>query len=540
MTAESTPSGGPLELGISNDGPFVLDPNLLVTGRTCVLGSSGSGKSYAVGVICEELCKKNVPFALIDTEGEHSGLKEKFEVIWVGDDDACDLKWDSISLEDLASQAPDIAPLILDTSELQNAKEKVGVLVSALYREISRRRTPYLLVLEEADKFIPQSGQRVQIFDEIARRGRKRGLGLILCSQRPSLVDKNVLSQCGNQLIGKLVIQNDLRSVSQFFPGRGPPSQLTSLRAGSFYAVGGFSPSPLLVTMRKREARHGGVTPTLKTRVVKPFMGTLGTPVQVAVLAADHGSSLASTRETPESRPGLSALIQVDDVPYFVKREKQFKIFGEEETVASVQRVFYPLVEVGARLRKGLIKKRYETKYFTIDGRKGKLASSGIHLTFREGLERLLGLSAFQVELLVRTKPGGETGIVDLSSRLGETKGTVRRALKALEERNLVRSVAVRRTRVYRRLMDLPRIGWRDRELEAEAVDVRGASLLDVMVSEKELREVIRGMYDGSDLDTFRILLYPLFKVELILKRKRREVFLDGRSGREIPRLRLR
>ena len=66
---------------------FEVSPDLFATGRTCVIGSSGSGKSYTVGVICEELCKNKVPFVIIDIEGEYSGLKEKYDVIWVGDDE---------------------------------------------------------------------------------------------------------------------------------------------------------------------------------------------------------------------------------------------------------------------------------------------------------------------------------------------------------------------------------------------------------------------------------------------------------------------
>ena len=42
-----------LVIGSGPSGTFVVDANLVVTGRTCVLGSSGSGKSYAVGVLCE-------------------------------------------------------------------------------------------------------------------------------------------------------------------------------------------------------------------------------------------------------------------------------------------------------------------------------------------------------------------------------------------------------------------------------------------------------------------------------------------------------
>ena len=111
-----------LVIGSGPAGAFAIDPNLIVTGRTCVLGSSGSGKSYTVGVLCEELCRNEVPFAIVDTEGEHTGLKEKFDAIWVGEDRDSDLSWDNLDLKDLANQAPDISPLILDVSDLTDPK----------------------------------------------------------------------------------------------------------------------------------------------------------------------------------------------------------------------------------------------------------------------------------------------------------------------------------------------------------------------------------------------------------------------------------
>ncbi|MGQ9781266.1 MAG: ATP-binding protein [Nitrososphaeria archaeon] len=154
--------------------------------------------------------------------------------------------------------------------EVDEPRAKVERFLSAVYKVVSVRKTPYLIILEEADKFVPQVGERLQIIQEIARRGRKRGLGLLLCTQRPSLVDKNVLSQCSNKLIGRLVIKNDLQSVSQFFPEHGLPKQLTTLSPGAFYALGGLSPSPVSIQVRKRETTHGGITPRLRDRVVKP------------------------------------------------------------------------------------------------------------------------------------------------------------------------------------------------------------------------------------------------------------------------------
>ncbi len=94
-----------LDLGssVTENTLLQVKADLLATGRTCLIGSSGSGKSYAVGVICEELCKNRVPFLIIDTEGEYSGLKEKYELIWVAEEGNCDLKWSGLNL--LSSQS---------------------------------------------------------------------------------------------------------------------------------------------------------------------------------------------------------------------------------------------------------------------------------------------------------------------------------------------------------------------------------------------------------------------------------------------------
>ncbi len=535
IEAKDSGTIAPLDLGFKGEEPFVVDPNLVVTGRTCVLGASGSGKSYAVAVLCEELCKGKLPFAIIDTEGEYSGLKEKYEAIWIGDEEKCDLNWEGVSPEELGHQAPDVAPIIVDVSETENPKAKVGSLLTALYREISNRRAPYLVILEEADKFVPQYGERLQIFEEIARRGRKRGLGLVVCSQRPSLVDKNILSQCSNQLIGKLVIQNDLRSVAQFFPGRGLPKQLTTLKPGTFYATGGFSSEPISVTIKKRETTHGGITPVLRERVVKPFMGALADLKLSPHLDASSGKTGEIERRIGASTSiGLPPRIKPDDVALFVRRQKTLVFFGKEETVTSVQLHYRPMIEVGVRLRKGLIKKRFETRFFIIDGETGRFANLREKLELTDGLERLMGLTMLQLEVLRQIKPDNDSSVIDVASRVGESRGVVRRVINLLEEKRLIRSIELRRAKLVRRLVDLPAAPWIENRHEFGTVDIKGSRVSDVKVTEQEIRQTVRGLWDGADLDNWTVFLYPLYRVELTLRRRRREVWLDGRSGREL------
>ena len=50
-------------------------PNVEKLGRVFITGKSGSGKSYTVGVIIEELMKKQIPVVIIDRHGEYSSLK---------------------------------------------------------------------------------------------------------------------------------------------------------------------------------------------------------------------------------------------------------------------------------------------------------------------------------------------------------------------------------------------------------------------------------------------------------------------------------
>lgn len=54
-----------------------LDLNKLLTKHVAVLAKSGSGKSYSVGVLLEEIMDKNVPLLIIDPHGEYSTLKHE-------------------------------------------------------------------------------------------------------------------------------------------------------------------------------------------------------------------------------------------------------------------------------------------------------------------------------------------------------------------------------------------------------------------------------------------------------------------------------
>jgi hypothetical protein len=51
--------------------PVYLNIDSLVQKHICVLAKTGGGKSYACGVLVEELLKNKVPLVIIDTHGEY-------------------------------------------------------------------------------------------------------------------------------------------------------------------------------------------------------------------------------------------------------------------------------------------------------------------------------------------------------------------------------------------------------------------------------------------------------------------------------------
>lgn len=526
---------GRLEIGtLENRTTFDVKPDVLVTGRTCVVGSSGSGKSYAVGVICEELCASGIPFLVIDTEGEYSGLKEKFEAILVSDEDGCDLKWDTFDPSNLATTILDGPPLILDMSGIDSPKERANEFLTKLYEVISEKRRPYLVILEEADRFIPQAGERVPIFGEIARRGRKRGLGLMICTQRPSLVDKNILSQCANQLIGKLVINNDLESVAQFFANRNMLKQLTKLSPGQFFALGGFSPIPQLIVTKKRVTRHGGFTPDFSSTV----SGTGKQSLQ-KVLTAVHASPVPSKQITNEtttsSKLGYEPLVPMNSIPILVKRRKSHKLFGQGENLVSIKLEFRPIVEVALQIRKGLISKKYVTGTFLVDGLTGRFAHLGESLEFQEGFERFLGLKTLDMEILKILDSSKETSLLDLSSKVKVSDDLARKSLNLLEKKRLVRSTKYGRSKLYRRIIELPKLEMNHDGtiLDVSAINIsKDTNVSEPSIKEDALTQIVKGLHPDSEIEKFRIIYYPIFTAQLSLGGRLRLVHVDGRSGK--------
>jgi DNA helicase HerA-like ATPase len=124
---------------------------------------------------------------------------------------------------------------------------------------------PTVLVLEEAHTFIKRFREKDEddgidaadvcreVFERIAREGRKFGLGLVISSQRPSELSPTVLSQCNTFLLHRLVNDRDQELVARLIPDNlgGLLNELPSLPTGETILLGWAAPIPLQVTMKR-------------------------------------------------------------------------------------------------------------------------------------------------------------------------------------------------------------------------------------------------------------------------------------------------
>ncbi len=133
---------------------------------------------------------------------------------------------------------------------------------------------PCMLVIEEAHNFCPEKGFErtvsTDILRTIASEGRKFGLGLMVVSQRPARVDKNILSQCNTQIIMKVTNPNDLKAISKGLEGISSDVEedIKRLSPGVAMIVSTYIERPILVDIRTRKSKHGGASvPVVKAPV---------------------------------------------------------------------------------------------------------------------------------------------------------------------------------------------------------------------------------------------------------------------------------
>ena len=120
----------------------------------------------------------------------------------------------------------------------------------------NRRKQPIHLILDEAHRYIKKDTEYIlkeNIFERIAREGRKFSLFLLISSQRPSELSSTVLSQCGNYIVHRIQNEIDMKYIYSVLPyfSEDYTTKIKQAVPGEALIFGNCVPMPLQVKVIK-------------------------------------------------------------------------------------------------------------------------------------------------------------------------------------------------------------------------------------------------------------------------------------------------
>lgn len=155
----------------------------------------------------------------------------------------------------------------VDISSLDDASAEVvtkvlaKLLLDYLKRRANKADMPINFLIEEAHRFVRNEmsygAVGYNIFERIAKEGRKYGMLLGISSQRPSELSKTVVSQCSNFIIHRVQNPDDLQYISKMVPyiNQNMIDRLTYLQTGHALVFGSAINLPTLTKFAQAEPR---------------------------------------------------------------------------------------------------------------------------------------------------------------------------------------------------------------------------------------------------------------------------------------------
>jgi hypothetical protein len=304
--------------------PLTLSPDLklpaeLAGEAVAILATRGAGKSFASAVLAEELYGVGVQFCILDPTGVYWGLRS-----------SADGKRAGLPIYILGGQHGDVPiepgagaliadvlvdtgqSLVLDLSAFHSKGEQtrfVTAFAERLYRRKANHRTTLHLIVDEADEFAPQRPMRDEArmlgaMEAIVRRGRSRGLGVALITQRSAVLNKNVLDLVDTLMIMRMGSPRDHKAVQGWIAYQnaedraGVLSSLPSLPTGTAWAWSPVRDILQRIKVRRIRTFDSYATPKPGQKRVEPLL-------QAALDIAALGEQIKATAERArENDPG--------------------------------------------------------------------------------------------------------------------------------------------------------------------------------------------------------------------------------------------
>ena len=186
-----------------------FDAAELATEVVASLGNRGGGKSNGAALMTEGLLEASIPSIVLDYVGIWFSLRlmpdgktpsaHQIPVLGGAHGDIGLAPTAGAVVAEALAERQSSAVLDLSAFSKGDRCRFAADFAEAFFRSKKRHPGPVQLVLEEAQRFVPQrffSGQERMLgaFEEIAEVGRNYGVGMHLISQRPQKISKDVLN----------------------------------------------------------------------------------------------------------------------------------------------------------------------------------------------------------------------------------------------------------------------------------------------------------------------------------------------------------
>lgn len=264
-------------------------PDEAVTQTFGIVAKRGVGKTYTAAVMVEEMVKAGLPVVVVDPLGVWFGLRSSADgtkpglpvIILGGEHGDVPLEATGGSVvADLLVDSP--APLVIDLSLMRKGESRrfMTDFLEQLYR---RNRDPLHVVLDEADEWAPQrplkgAERLLGACEDLVRRGRARGLGVTLITQRPAVIHKDVLTQIEVLVALRVIGPQDRSAIDDWVKVHGTADQRAELMASlpnlpigtAWFWSPGWLDVFQRVEVRTRETFDSSATPKAGQRAITP------------------------------------------------------------------------------------------------------------------------------------------------------------------------------------------------------------------------------------------------------------------------------
>lgn len=210
---------------------LTLDADYVGGGTFALLAKKGAGKTYTGRVMAEEFWKAKVPFVALDPMDAWWGLRSSADgegegipvAIFGGPHGDAPLERTGGKLmADLVVEEG--LSMVLCLKDLGSRAAERQFALDFLDRLYRTNRDLVHLLIDEADLFAPQKPQSgdqplLGVTENIVRRGRNNGIGITLITQRPAVLNKDVLTQVDGLVAMRITGYTDREAIDDWVRG---------------------------------------------------------------------------------------------------------------------------------------------------------------------------------------------------------------------------------------------------------------------------------------------------------------------------------